>query len=68
MYTWKKMNLYHAQPSHDHDNVLASNGSEAESSPFKEKFPTVIVRALYYIFIYTQLHLLINYIYHKKKS
>jgi hypothetical protein len=35
---WEKMNLYHAQPSHDHDNVLASNSSEAESSPFiKEK-------------------------------
>lgn len=32
------MNLYHAQPSHDHDNVLSSNSSEAESSPFiKEK-------------------------------
>jgi hypothetical protein len=28
------MNLYHAEPGHDHDNVLASNSSEAESSPF----------------------------------
>lgn len=67
------MNLYHAQPSHNHDNVLASNTSEAESSPFikEKKMPTVIVRALYY-YIYTHtvsffcveytLYLLINYI------
>lgn len=54
------MNLYHAEPGHDHDNVLASNSSEAESSPFiiEEEQKCQVVNSdcksmvLYHVYIY----------------